>query len=770
MILNTILSGKSRSYFNMLLKGLIIFILSTSGSNAFSLEEESGIIVSLQAQGVKRISPDVVISISGLETGDDFTSKTIQHAIKKLYSSGFFENVEISKEKVGGGFSLMITVKESPVISKISFSGNKKFKTKKLMEICKLKKSSVGSESAIFEAETAIRQAYEKEGYYLVKITPTVTEKNGKVKIKFSINEGKRVKIKKIEIIGNQAFSDKKLRKQMKNKAKYWWPWSGKFNQVEFDDDGLRITSFYHSNGYPNCELVGTEAIPGETREWVTLQITINEGKKVYFGKVSFEGNEFLKTPDLKAKLKFKENTPYSNTKLTKTLEEIYGLYSDYGYLYLNIDPFETIDSTGSHNKSNITFKIREGKPARVNKIEIASNLSTHDNVIRRELTLFPGEIFSRKKLIVSQRKVFNLGFFKNITVDTRQANDSGDIDLILNIEEKPAGQASLGASYYPKYGIVGNIMLSTPNFRGVGEYIYINYEKGQKIQNMGLGYQKPWLFDLPISVGIGLYNNSESRYNSLGAFLYDLYKIGGNTKLGFPIPRLDFTKSYVSYTLEKLTLKGDEDNISQWYKDQKGIRSMIGFEVVRDSRDNYLNPTIGSRNVFDVEFSGGILGGDIDYHKETFETVTYHNLFWKFVLGLRGKFGLITPYVSGNSVPIFESFFLGGIGEWGLRGYRDYEIGPVVGGETIGGRFASLFTIEGKIAFDNNIYPLVFFDAGNSWPTFRETNFQCLKRSAGVGFRIEIPMMGLIGFDIGYGIDAVPRDWEFHLQMGRTF
>jgi outer membrane protein insertion porin family len=574
------------------------------------------------------------------------------------------------------------------------------------------------------------------------------------------------VKIKKIEIIGNHKFSDKTLKKKMKNRQKYWWPWSGKFNKEEFEEDPMRIAKFYWDNGYPNCKVVRVDVIPDERREWVTIEIEIDEGKRLYFGEVKFEGNKVISTKKLLRGVKFKRNEPYSKSKIAKTMEWIYVTYSDEGYLYLKVDPVESIrDSI-----VDIVYKLQEGRPARIHKIIIQDNVKTHEKVIRRELTIFPGEIFSRKKLIVSQRKVFNLGFFKNILLDTRQANEKGDIDLIIKVEEKETGQASLGASYYPKYGIAGNLSLSIPNFRGRGEHLYISLEKGAKVERMAFGYTKPWLFDTPLTVGTNLYRTLESRY------WYRMKKTGGEIRVSRAILRLNYVRVRASYRLESVGISEISDT-TVLSRIPQGLRSVVIFGINRDSRDNFLNPTVGTRNDLQLEFCGGIFGGNIHYHKQIFETSTYHKLGWKFVLGLRGRMGIINGYKSDAEVPLYEKFILGGIGAWGLRGYKDWSIGPSITkqGEVIGGRFAFIFTIEAKIAFTpHNIYPLVFFDAGNAWECLSEANFQDLKRGIGVGFRIEIPMMGLVGFDFGYRLDTTPiqrrRGHEFHLQMGRMF
>ncbi|MDI6839905.1 MAG: outer membrane protein assembly factor BamA [bacterium] len=728
------------------------------------------IIVELKVEGIENVAPGLVISTSGLEIGDELTVESVRNAVKQIYRTQLFKDVEIQYEKEGGGVKLTILVKEYPRISKIGFKWNKKFKDKKLLELCGLKEGDIGVETSIFNGAVKIRKAYKKDGYYLAEVKPVTEEVNKELKVEYLITEGKRVKIRSIEIIGNRAFKDDELEKRLKNREKRWYR-SGNFSGEEFENDPDKIVEFYRNHGYPNCKVVDVNIVPDENKEWVRIYIKIDEGSKLFLGNVGFDGNKVIDTRDLIKEVKFKRLSLYSSNALSKTLEGIYSLYGNRGYIYAIVDPVEEL----SDSVVDITYKIKEGKPARIHKIIIENNTKTHEKVIRRELTIFPGDILSRKELINSQRKVFNLGFFKNITLDTKpaspsqggQANEQGDIDLIIKVEEKPAGQASLGASYYPKHGLVGNLGLSTPNFRGMGELLYINLQKGEKLQTLEAGYNRPWLFDTPMSVGLDAFHTFEKRP------LYKTQRTGGNVKVGRPIPRLTFTKGYISYKLERVKASADDTaSLSSYIKESLGdrIRSVATFEVVRDSRDNFLNPTTGTRNDAEIELSGGPLGGSVDYHKEIFETSTYHKLFWRFVLGLRGKFGAIDGYRTPADVPLYERFILGGIGEWGLRGYRDWSIGPERDGEVIGGRFASLFTIETKISFEENLYPLVFLDAGNTWECFKEANFQDLKRGVGVGFRIEIPMMGLVGFDFGYGIDKKPRGWEFHLQMGKLF
>ncbi len=734
---------------------MVSFLLLFAAYFLMPVVLQGEMIVNIRVEGIRIVYSNLIINASGLEIGEELTPSGVKDAIKQIYETNLFSDVRIEEEKESGGIGIVIWVKEYPIISKVEFSGNKKFKNKKLKEICELEEKGIATSRAIFQGEVNIRKAYEEEGYYLTKIETEVKESDGKVLIKYVIEENKRVKIKSIDIIGNQAFSDRKLKRKFNNRAKkWWWRWSGNFNKDEFEEDPNKLIEFYHDNGYPNCKIIMVDVIPQEDKGWVEIQVEIDEGKKLYFGDVEFFGNLVIEENELVSKLKFDKDDPYSKSKLRQSMEEIYGIYSDLGYLYLNVNPTENLrDSI-----VDIEYNIREGNPAKVHKIVIKNNQKTHEKVIRRELIIFPGDVFSRKKLIASQRKIFNLGFFKNMSLDTRQVNPEGDIDLIIDVEEKQAGTASLGASYYPSYGIVGNISFSAPNFRGLGERLTVGIEKGEKMENLSFGYTKPWLFDTPITCGLNLFRTWESRY------WYRMGRTGGAIHASRPIPGLTFTKGRVSYKLENI----ETDTVVIMMP--QGVRSMTTFGITRDSRDNFLNPTVGTRENISVELAGGILGGKVNYHKEIFDFSTYHKLAWRFVLGFRGKFGIVNGYESSSEVPLYERFILGGIGSWGLRGYKDWTIGPENEDKIMIGRFASIFTVEAKIAFDNNIYPLIFFDAGNAWECLSEANFQDLKRGVGVGFRIEIPMMGLVGFDVGYGIDSDPRGLEFHLQMGGGF
>jgi len=342
--------------------------------------------------------------------------------------------------------------------------------------------------------------------------------------------------------------------------------------------------------------------------------------------------------------------------------------------------------------------------------------------------------------------------------------NDSGDIDLIFKVEEKPVQQFTASVSYNARDKFVGTLSLIMPNFRGQGEYLGISFSKGERVTNASLAYTKPWLFDTPLILGGRIF------YDVREYMGYRKTERGGAINLGRPIPKLVYTKGFLDYSLTKTKLESQDDTTDKW-------RSKIVFTLKRDSRDNPINATAGTYTMLRHVLSGGPLGGEVHFHKYVFETSFYNKLWKELAVMSLVKIGWVGKLPRGE-VPPDELFSMGGVTQWGLRGYRDYSIGPHVSGSLYGGKFAFIYTFELKWVIKQEemqtIYPLVFFDVGNVWKDIHSVDFTDLYSGAGIGIRVEIPMMGLIGIDYAYRFrtnDLNPkRKWELHFQMGRRF
>ena len=726
-------------------------VLLITGILIFATSLYSQIIVEIEVGGNELVDKALITAASGLAIGKDFTSESTKNSIKKLYTLGLFEDIRITTEQKGGGIKLIIQVDEYPKASIVEFIGNKKIKDKDLSDICDIKEGSITSSRLIFNGKVSILEAYRDKGQFLVEVdSKTELTEDGMI-IRYFITEKANLRIKKIEIIGNNAFPDGAIKAKLNNKEKGWWfIRRGIFDEDKFIEDMDKIKDFYAQRGYPNVEIKNVEFVElGDN--WIRIEITLDEGKCLYFGDITITGNTVFPEERLYSIIKSKKGNIYNINKLDETTQALYEIYGDMGYLYLHMNVEEKLNDS----IVNITYNINEGNPAKVHYMLVKGNNKTHEKVIRRELTLFPGDILRRNELIRSQRNVFNLGFFENLTLDTRVVNDKGDIDLTFNVEEKQAGQFNIGISYAAETKLYGNISISIPNLRGRGELIYFKIDKGGKFANYELGFREPWLFDTPLTVGLHLYSLEIDKPT------FGERRTGGRIDVSRLIPKLAYTYGYASYELENLFITADS-SAPQSIIDEAGERwkSAITLGIRRDSRDNFMNPKEGSKNSARIEIAG--LGGTVRFQKFIFESQVYNTLPLNFATLVRGKFGVINP----PDAPTYERFILGGVGVWGIRGYPDLSIGVFEGGKVIGGRYALLFTIEAKISFKQNIYPIVFMDLGNTWTNLEEINLRDMKRGLGFGIRMEVPLMGLLGFDFAYGEDG----WVPHFQVGKEF
>lgn len=724
-------------------------------------------VVNVTVAGNTNTDGHFIISASGITGGSELKLGVTRDAIKKIYRLGLFSDVDIDTTLVPAGVDVTIRVKEFPVVASVKYTGNKKISDKKLEEETKVVEGEIASSQRILLWKKRILDAYQDKSYLLAEVTDRqIPLEDEQIKLEFLIDEGKRVRIKQITILGNEHFPDNKVEGSMKNREKTWYR-SASFSEEEFEEDLYRIVEFYRKRGYADCRVTEHEITYDDAKEWMYITITMDEGKRFRVGNISLEGNEVFGTDLLKRALKYKTGDIYDSEKMEKSLMEMYSIFGEGGYIYASIIPDETVRSD---TIINVHYKVTENNPAHVRKIDIEGNMKTREKVIRREIRILPGDIFKRSLLVKSQRAVFNLGFFEDVLIDSRPSNEEGDIDLIFKVTEKMAGQIGMGVAYSQVDQLTGYLTLSLPNLMGRGESSYIKLERGGRKTNVQVGYTEPWLFDTPLTVGADLFYVTRIRDG------YDEKRIGGAVTASRSIPWPEYTRGYWMYRLEDVEYIVDTTS-SQAFLDWEGKRraSTTRLTLVRDTRDSFFNATIGTRNMISGEFAGGYLGGQVRYQKYEAESRWYHPLVWKNVIMFRARGGYVGSYQEGEAVPISERFFVGGVGDWGVRGYGDWgrDIGPKSGLNPMGGKIALVLNAEYKIPLAKGVYWLFFADAGNVWEGLREIEFDSrddMKKSAGFGVRIEIPMMGIMGFDFGYGFDKRYPGWEPHFQIGTAF
>ena len=779
-------------------------------------------VLGVDVEGNKRLSQDDVIRNARIFDGMIIKSDEIQKGIKRLWKLNRFSDIQIFvTEETEDGIYLLIKVNEYPTLGEYSFSGNKKSK-RTLNEEIELTSGQILSDKSVFDAMESLRNFYISKHFHNVEIDTIYknTDEPNTVDLEFKITEGKKLKIREIEINGNQTFSDFKLKWQFKE-TKPWsllMPWRGKWDEEKFTSDKTELARFYHNKGYRDFYIESDEL--AVTEKGLKLIINVYEGPQYYFRNFTWNGNHIHNDEELQDYLGFDSGDLYSDEKFQMSIsEKVSPLYMDKGYFYFQINP--KIHPVGE-DSLDVHFDITENEIVKVRKIIIGGNQKTHENVIRRELMVYPGDIFSRKKLLDSYRDVFMLNFFDNVIPNVSPV-DEDEIDITIDVSEKSTGQANLSMGYNEVHGFTGGGGFEFPNFRGRGQTLSISYNRGlsgnnsnnttsnyyspsynssnnqSSYQSFSISFTEPWLFDTPNLVGASFFYTE--RGQGSGNYLpFDVKQMGGSARWGrrFKWPDPFFRGSWIFRSSNNTYYSNNADDLMGYFgssienlieenDDQAEFKtSGVSFTQIisRDSRDHPEFPSRGSQLTWTSILSGSVLGGDEDYHKHTFDIKWFTPLMRKFVMHQGIKLGALKqiPVGSGERsvIPPSAKFLMGGSGmPYGemLRGYEENSVGP--DGYYNAGNIMLKYALEFRFSLSENptIYALAFAEAGNVWENFNTVDPFDLKRSAGIGVRLFMPMLGMLGYDMGYGFDNVgvyendgPRGWDYHLIFGMPF
>ena len=734
-------------------------------------------IRSVAAQGFVNVDSMVVVRTFGLTAGQPYDPKETRSGVRRLFATGLFTDVTVSDSPAsGGGVALTVHVTERPRIKEIVFRGSKKIEEKTLKE----KLTSAGGQlldTGTLELDARkIEQAYAAEGYAHARaVTRTEPAGAGAVRVVFDVQEGSKVKVRGIVFHGNVSLPEKRLAKSMESKKPGFLK-SGVHKPEHLEKDETKLRLYMRTRGYKDADVDSIVPVDLPDGKGVTLHVFLTEGPRYRFGSLAWSGNTAVPTTVLTVSTVPKTGAVYNESQVQKTLENAYQLYQEQGYLFLSIEP----KMTDRDSIVDVAFQVQEGNRSRIANLAITGNTRTKENVIRREASVYPGDTFRRSTLMRTQRDIFGLGFFQDVNVDYEPTGDSSDINLTLKVQEKQTGTASAGAGYSSQSGLTGFVELGHNNLFGNGQSVNIRLERGAKRNDLELSYTEPWFRDTPVSIGGDIFNTSRDLD------FYTRKDVGGSIRVGRPLRWPDYTRGIISYDLRDVTLRnfslpqaGEPANLASLRTTKWPRRvSSVTLTFNRNSTDNPFYPTRGSRIVLNNEVAGGLLGGVESFYKETFENRSYTKLGGPFVLMLRGK----TGFLGGGQVPDYERFRLGGTTADYLRGYPDYYVVPranitrdsltgAVLDRYPGGKTMLTLTSELQFPIADPLHGLLFFEAGNTWNSTRDLDLGDLRKSIGIGVRLEVPALGRIGFDIGYGLDREDgARWEPHFQLGNTF
>ena len=763
-------------------------------------------------EGNTTTSDKMIKYSAGLRDGTKIQRADISTALTRLWDLNLFDDIDIVLNNESQyGVEITINVVESPTLNNIIFRGNS-MREGRFLDKLDLKLGQRIRPSSLYASSSKIKEIYQEDGYFNVAVEPSIEApqdtlvRNAYSKdVIFTIQENEKFRLKNITFEGNTNFSERKLKKELKEtKERKWYNfWVKSFNDKLLEEDKALLTTFYQNQGYRDFHIVQDTLIVDEEKNSLNLVITINEGEKYQYRNFTFEGNKIASIDELTILLGLKEGDDYSQEDFEKAVfENMMSIYNDKGYIFSNVNP--EILPVGE-NLLDINFLFNEGKKVYINNIFVSGNGKTRENVIRRELKLFPGDVFSRAKLMRSQRDIWILNYFDNVIPDVSQVSDN-QVDLDFIVEEKKSTQrinANLG--FTGEYGITGGAGIEFDNFMGRGQKFNIGMSTGtnfsfysnqdpSKYRSFNLTFQDPMINDSPYLIGGSLfysYRGSSTNYY----FPLDFTVAGASFSFGRRLEWPDdFFRVMWSSSIVEKEYDGSQEDIDSYIGGLQTTRGVSLTQVIaRDSRDRAEFTTRGSKFQLDTTYSGGLLGGNENFQKHVLNLDLFSPTFSKFVLFSSLKAGVIkTLNVDSDTqsfIPFDERFIMRGNGiPYGnaLRGYPDNSIGPTTAsGQAVGGNAMAKVTTELRFPLSENpvIYFMTFAEMGNVWNTSSMSEPFYLKRygplsmqkSAGVGIRFFMPGIGLLGFDMGYGFDDItgdgnPNGWEYTITFGQTY
>jgi outer membrane protein insertion porin family len=724
--------------------------------------------------GIKKVEKEAVLEKIGSRPGMTLDNYLLKKDLEKIYSMKYFESVEAHQDTEGALNILRFQLKEKPIITKITFEGNDGLSDDDLKGQVKSKVFSILDTTTIKSDVQALLKFYEEKGYFLASVDYKEKVLNAEnTELVFNIKEYDKVKVKKINFLGNVAMRDEELKGILQTQEDTLFSFmsgSGNFKEINFQNDIERLKYYYRMKGYLQINIGTPEITVSEDKKWVFITMKIAEGPQFTVNKISFQGEVLFPESELFEKMVLKENETYSEESLRKDIQMLTELYQDEGYAFANV--IRNLNVVPGENKVNVEFSFEKGKIAYFGKIRIKGNPKSRDKVIRREITIKEGQKFNGTDLRTSRENVQRLGFYEpeSIVFNTVSPKDKEDVlDVDVSVKEKNTGQISLGAGYSTATGGFFQASITQTNFRGKGQNLSFSLNVAKTSNTFSIDFTEPYFLDTKWSLGGGIFVSENDTSSS-----YSEKRKGLNVRVGYPV--LKFTNLYVTYKLEDTQLKSVDDPTIDTAL-ENGLASSVQTSVVYDRRDDRSDPRKGFFGSISSEYTG--IGGEKKWIKNEIEGRAYYPVVGDLIFRSRFVAGKLDQ-VQSQRIPRTEKFTLGG--SRNLRGYSFEDIGPKRRLRRInapitepeedfneGGSFMTYANLEFQhpLSREAGLKWVVFFDAGH----VGDVDNIRVYTDYGFGFRWFSPI-GVLRFEFGYPLTGEFKDKgsQFHFDIGQLF
>ena len=726
-------------------------------------QEQSQIVI----QGNKRLESELILRSSGLkEMGLD--DRSFSQAIKNLYRSGYFSDVNIYKSKG----VVYVNVRENPIIDLISIEGNKEITDEIILEEIGTRPRNVFSRELIKNDSEKILTLYKRQGFFSTFVEPKIIKVDeNRVNLVFEVFEGKEATIKKVNFTNNKIFSDSTLKDVISSTEYRWyefWGTNDRFDKDRINYDKDLLKKYYFDNGYIDFEIVSVNSSLVDNRKDFIVNFTIFEGKRYKITNVKFNSSiRNLSSIKIKDLVDVDKGDWFSSKELDDAIKKITDETSKMGYAFVDISP--RIKKIGD-NKVEVTFEIQEGTKIFIDRINISGNVKTNDDVIRRELTFVEGDAYNSSKIKESERHIRGTGLFDNIEIKIDEMVGTNKTEVDVGVTERSTGQFTVGAGFSSLDGAIGSIGIKESNLFGEAKELSLNLGLSTRKSEIDLSFTDPYFLNKDLAAGIDIFNIRRNQKTYSG---YKHNIIGFKLRTGFEI--IDDLRYFSSYTLKRDKIHDINNDTSIYIQAQEGKRvtSVIGQALQYDELNDRINPTDGYRVRFDVDYFG--LGGDSEHILTELKIANFLRITDGVILGNFLEGGYIA---SIKEVKINDLFFLNGDQ---LRGFKNLGVGPRDSStsDSLGGEV--YYVNRNELTFpiglpdDLGIGGLIFADIGTVYNTSSSgsgiRDESSLRASAGIGLSWLSPF-GPVKFYLSKAILKENYDKKeiFRFSFGTTY
>jgi outer membrane protein insertion porin family len=732
--------------------------------------------------------------------GTLYDPAVVEQDVKAIFRMGFFDDV---RAEFAEGV-LTYAVKEKPYVREVKVQGNTQVGKEKIETALGIVPRSVLDRSKVIEGVEKVRKLYSDQGYVNARIDYAITvEPNNQAVVVLDVAEGTRLLIKRVSIEGNKAFNEAELKNLIATKEESFLSYftnRGVLDRDILTNDVAILSNHYLDHGYIDHKL--DDPVVLRARDGLEIVIRVHEGEQYRVGKVELGGDLIENGTETLKRIKITTGQIFRGSRLREHISTLTEAYSNKGFAFAQVDPVTNVNA--EQKNVDIALIVTKGPPVYFNRVLVAGNSKTRDNVVRRELLATEQELYSGTKITQSRNALQRTGYFEDVQLTTKKTEQPDTVDLNVDVKEGPTGTFTVGAGYSSGDGFLFNASVAEKNLAGKGQGVSGNFSIGSSRQDFIFNFTEPYVNDSRLAMGFDAYN-TDREFNS-----FDERRLGFGVNTSYPLqyasvpffgggrsaapgadelpdnapPTLwDYTRGGIAYDLTRETIKGVDAGASQSIRDEEGtsLTSAVTPGFTYDSRDHFFNPTEGTKSAFSVKFAG--LGGDSRFIKSDVNARWHYPLLkdpnWggAYVLALGGSLGYglgLAERSSGEKdLPLFERYFLGGMNS--VRGFAERTIGPREQSctappprnpnvphcttDVIGGEKAAVFNAEltFPIMEQYGLRGVAFFDVGNSF-TGSDFSFADFRRSVGVGGRWMSPF-GPLRVELGFPINKLPGD-----------